>query len=303
MLSYLSPSMPQQLFVALANHLEVSLGTDIELAFDSSRSGPRLGEDEPFTSGVVDLAFLCATSYIWLSSRPTPAVDLAGIAWVPTDPRAGGRPIYFGDLLVRHAGLSTLEDLRGHRVAFNDEVSLSGYHSLRLALSAAGVNEAEVDWHRSGSHLASLRLLTTGAVDAAAVDSNVWKRLAGQHPRMRQQLRPIFALGPHPVQPLVLRRGIHPKLRDAVAQSLLDAMSNRELARAMKNAQLAGFTSVTDDDYAHLRTELAGLGLDGAAETSDEAPGARQADEPRTQLGTIGPASSRETAPLLPESG
>lgn len=259
LLSYLSPSVPERLFVKLAAHLAASLGSHVELDFDASRSGPRPGEPEPFSSGEADVAFVCATSYVWMTSEPRPAVELAGAAWVPTDPRAGGRPVYFGDVLVGAGGPSRLEDLAGLRVAYNDEVSLSGYHSVRLALAAVGIGEAEVDWHRSGSHLASLDLLTTGQVGAAAVDSNVWRRLTRARSRPHVTLRTITTLGPHPTQPVVVRRDLDPRIREAVAACLLNAMSDDRLGRVMRDAELSGFAAVTNHDFAILRAQLTAI--------------------------------------------
>jgi phosphonate transport system substrate-binding protein len=264
LLTYLAPSLPATLFEALAAHLGTELAEGVELRFDPTRSGPRPGESEPFTSGEVDLAFVCATSYVWLTSGATRAVELVGAAWVPTDPRAAGEARYFGDVLTTFDGPETLANLAGRRVAYNDEVSLSGYHSLRLALAAAGIAVADVALVRSGSHLRSLELLLGGEVDAAAIDSNVWRRRLRTDPAVGAgRLRPIAALGPHPVQPLVARAGLPPELTRAVRTACLLAHDSAA-GPALRDAELARFVKVDDAHYASLRAELAELGCDGA---------------------------------------
>lgn len=259
-LSYLAPSVPAELFTALAHHLGDALDREVDLRFDPSRSGPRPGEHEPFTSGEVDVAFVCATSYVWLTGDPAPPIRLVGAGWVPTDPRSGGRPVYHGDVLAPTDGPRSLQGLAGTRVAYNDDVSLSGYHSLRLALHHAGVDADAVRLVRSGSHLGSLELLRAGRVDAAAVDSTVWRRRRAETPSLAHELVPVATLGPHPVQPVVARAGLPARVRERVRAALLAAHASPVVAAALAAAQLHGFASTSERDFTDLRTELARIG-------------------------------------------
>ena len=267
MLSYLAPSVPASLFDALAARLATELGDDVDLRFDASRSGPRPGEDEPFTSGRVDLAFLCATSFVWLSSGASPAVDLVGAAWVPADPRSRARPVYFADVVAPVTGAGVLEDLADGRVAYNDEVSLSGYHSLRFSIDAAGMDVDAIELVRSGSHLRSLEMLRAHDVDAAALDSAVWRRCRRHDPALAGELRVISQLGPHPVQPVVARAGLAQPVREAVRRTLIGAHAEPSVAAELEDAELVRFVAVDDDDYAGLRARMADLGWVAPAAT------------------------------------
>lgn len=287
-MSYLAPSLPEHLFVALADHLGEALGTEVELAFDVSRSGPRRGEDEPFGRGDVDVGFLCATSYVWLREPARPSIELIGAAWAPTDPRADGRAVYFGDVLMRGGSGSGPDDrtddmlrpgqdadgahvsqtqqeglaaLVGRRVAYNDEVSLSGYHSLRLALADVGIDPDRVAFIRAGSHLRSLELLSAGEVDAASIDSTVWRRRRREDPLLARAFTPIAALGPHPVQPVVARRGLPAPVRATIRTALLLAGDDPTVASVLADAELHRFVPVSDRDYAPLRAQMTRLGL------------------------------------------
>lgn len=267
LLSYLAPSLPEELFEALAACLRSNLNTDVELSFDPSCSGPPPGEPDPFSTGEVDLAFLCSTSYIWLTNGPQPAVELVGAAWAPTDQRSAGRPIYFGDVLAPRNGARDLRALIGKRVAYNDDVSLSGYHSLRIALEAAGVADHDVRFVHSGSHLASLELLSTGEADAATIDSNVWRRCRRETPRLADELVNIAALGPHPVQPVVVRANLPPRRREQIRAALLAARADAVVAAAMKSAEFSHFVAISDVDFQPLRIHMADLGLNTALAT------------------------------------
>ena len=261
LLTYLAPSLPSALFEGLAAHLGAHVGTDVELRFDASRSGPRRGEPEPFSSGEVDAAWLCATSYVWLTEDADPPIRLVGGAWVPTDARAGGEAIYFGDVLAPAGRVRSLAELAGRRVAYNDDVSLSGYHSLRLALHEAGVATDTVGFVRSGSHLRSLELLTEGAVDAATIDSNVWRRRAREQPDLRSRLTSVATLGPHPVQPFVARSTLDLEVASRLCSALLAAHEDPEVAERLEHAGFARFVPVEDDHYGPLRLQMGTQGL------------------------------------------
>ena len=89
-ITYLAPSLPSALFEAIARRL------DAELMFEERISGPLPGDDEPFSRGEADIGFVCAPSYRMLRGT----VELLP-ALVPLDARAGGRPVYFADVVVR----------------------------------------------------------------------------------------------------------------------------------------------------------------------------------------------------------
>ena len=256
LLSYLAPSLPYELFEELARHVGAATGRPVELGFDSTRSGPRPGEHEPFDTAQVDLAYVCATSYVWLTGVQPAPIELVGAAWVPTDPRARGRAVYFGDVLTTVGGPRSLSELAGLRIAYNDEVSLSGHHSLRGALLAASVDPAAVELRHSGSHLRSLEMLDSGEVDAAAIDSNVWRRRRREDVDLGQRLVTIAALGPHPVQPLVARAGLPARLRRQVRAAMLAAHEHPEVAGALRSAELSRFVPVDDGAFTALRVEM-----------------------------------------------
>ena len=250
--------MPARLFEDLAAYLRTLAGAEVELELETSRSGPRAGEHEPFTSGRIDLAFMCATSYVWLTADPGAPVELLGAAWVPADPRSRGRPVYFADVVARAGGPRSLGELPGRRVAYNDDVSLSGYHGLALALAGAGIDTDAVRLVRSGSHLDSLALLCDGEVDAAAIDSTVWRRWRRAQPARARGLRWLAALGPYPVQPAVVRADLPAATRQAVRAALLGAADDPAAAAVLADAGFDGFVAVGEADYAPLRAHLTG---------------------------------------------
>jgi phosphonate transport system substrate-binding protein len=258
-LTYLAPSLPLELFRQIAAYLGETAGIPVRLLADGSRSGPGYGEPEPFSTADADVAFVCATSYVWLAGRRPPPAGLLGAAAVPTDPRAAGRPVYFTDVVTRADGpVATLADARSF--ACNDPSSLSGYYSLLLRMRAGGDHAGRISEVRmSGSHLNSLDLVLRGRADAAAIDSTalrIWQRA---HSGASRCLRVIESWGPHPAQPVVVRAGLDPHLVATLRQALLSAHRHPRLRQVLAAAQLQRFGSVDPTHYQQLRDALARL--------------------------------------------
>jgi len=209
LISYLAPSIPAALFETIARHVGA------ELVFEETISGPQPGDDEPFTRGDADIGFVCAPSYRVLRE----SVELLP-ALVPSDPRANGQPVYFADVVVREdSHVRTFEQLHDLRWAYNDRNSRSGWFSM---IERAGSLEFFSELLHSGSHLRSLELVSSGAADAAAIDSNV----LALHPR--NDLRTLESWGPFPIQPSVIRRALPEEQKRRIAEALL-AIKREEL--------------------------------------------------------------------------
>lgn len=239
-ISYLAPGLPAELFEVIVGSVGSTLDIPTALTFEESISGPLADEENVFSDGVADVGFVCAPSLGWLRSLDPPAVNLVGAAPIPLDERSEGRPVYFSDVIVG-AGerRRSLESLRDARWAFNDPASLSGYHGILTAYSSLGLRAPE-SLERSGSHRASIAMVASGRADAAAVDSNVLALvLADESPGIEV----MDSLGPHPMQPVVARRGLTPALVDDLAGALL-------ALRGLESFGFSGFGPVDHEHYA-----------------------------------------------------
>ena len=160
------PSIPHAFYELLAREIGA------EVRFEEAISGPLPGDDEPFSRGAADVGFVCSPSLRFINATER-VVDLLPLP-VPLDPRAGGRPVYFADVVVRAGSpIRTFDELCGGRWAYNDRNSKSGWFSMLeriMPLAPESFFGAVVP---SGSHLQSLALVADGSVDAAAIDSNV----------------------------------------------------------------------------------------------------------------------------------
>jgi phosphonate transport system substrate-binding protein len=251
--TYLSPSIPRGLFEAIVDHVRRTLGCErTSLRVEARVSGPVKGTEDPFSTGEVDVGFMCSPSFVWLRElRPAP-VELLGVAPVFGDARAAGRPVYFCDVVVRRDGpIRSFADLRGRSWAYNDTRSLSGYYSLLSKLAEVGTDESYFGRvFRSGSHLSSMELVARGDVDSAAIDSNVLSMRLREVPDLRERLRVIESWGPFPIQPVVVRSTLHPGMKQRLRESLRTVDADPRTRRTLAEFGLERFVPVADQDYS-----------------------------------------------------
>jgi phosphonate transport system substrate-binding protein len=86
--------------------------------------------------GDIQVCWICGLPYVKKNN-----VDLLA-APVMSDPRYGGKPVYYSDVVVRaDSSFRSFEDLRGVRWAYNEPGSHSGYNVTRYYLAKDGLGE------------------------------------------------------------------------------------------------------------------------------------------------------------------
>jgi phosphonate transport system substrate-binding protein len=248
--TYLSPSIPQAFFEALADHVQRALGRErVSLRIESQASGPQKGGECSSFAEVADVAFMCAPSFLWLRDLRPPPAELLGVLPVFDDERNQGKPVYFCDVVVcKDAPIHAFSELEGGSWAYNDPCSLSGYYCLLEKLTEAGVDETFFDnLFCSGSHLDSIEAVLSGKADAAAIDSNV---LRIQAPTLREELRVIESWGPYPIQPVVVSSALDPELKKRLRAAFLSTEQDQQTRRTLEHFGLSHFVAADQRDYS-----------------------------------------------------
>ena len=236
-ITYLAPSLPEELFAAVARHVGDAVGREVTVLVEPSVSGPAADGCDPFTAGQVDVGFMCAPSFVALSAMPVPPV-VALAAPVFADADGDGSPVYWSDVVVRAGdGARGLGDLASAVWGYNDAASLSGYHALTGVVDLSGAVH-------TGSHLRSLELLQAGDIDAAAIDSVVLALRRREDPGFDAAVRVVARLGPFPIQPVVGNT--------ALAAADLDAIRDALLTVHLPEFGLERMVPVTAADYARI---------------------------------------------------
>lgn len=252
--TWLATGLPERLFDTIASHVSRGLGCDYVLTVESEISGPLEPSQDRFATAATDIGFLCPPSLLWLTGRDPPSIELVPMAPVYDDPRSKGRPVYFSDVMVRaDSGLTSFDDLAAKRVGYNEQASLSGYSCMMAMLARQGRNESFFgEFRQVGSHRRALSMIVNGDLDAAAIDANVLQAWRQESPDEAGLLRSVETLGPHPVQPIVVRSGLAHELVDAVAAEL----TRPTLTLALEPFRITGFAPISMDDYEVVRTML-----------------------------------------------
>jgi phosphonate transport system substrate-binding protein len=258
LITYLSPGLPMSFFQTIAN----ALGPDTTLLADPRASGPVPGEVDPFSDGRVDIGFMCAPAFLAMRRGVvSPPVRLLGLAPVFDDPRANGKPLYHADVVVRADDVAqTFGDLRGRRVGYNDAISLSGRLALLIHLARLGEDLSYFsETIGTGSHDASLVALRDGLIDTATIDATTLRLRRSAGDPLATDVRVIEGLGPHPIQPIVIRADLAEHHVVHVHRVLNAFSQSAEGLAALAPFGCIGFAPVTGESYQELDQLLADL--------------------------------------------
>ena len=201
--------------------------------------------------GEAQLGVVCGLQYV---RAPLGSISLVGAA-VMTGRRYGGQPVYFSDVIVLDgAPVTSLDDLRGARWAYNEPTSHSGHGVVRHALAARGERGAFFgEVIESGAHDRSLQLLLDGRVDGTAIDSTVLEQELRTRPWLARRIRVVDTLGPSPIWPVVASTALAPSVVAQVQRALLQMHQTLSGRAVLAQAAMRQFVAVTDADYAAIR--------------------------------------------------
>jgi phosphonate transport system substrate-binding protein len=115
----------------------------------------------------------------------------------------------------------------------------------------------------AGFHQRSIRLVSSGQVDASAVDSHVLSLALRAKPELARRLRVIDTLGPSTIQPVVAARRLPEDLKADLRAGLLEMNDDPKAREHLSRGLVDRFVAVTDSTYDDIREMLA------AAEAAD----------------------------------
>jgi phosphonate transport system substrate-binding protein len=242
-ISFLAPKL-LGFYTFLAEQVGRSLGCPVEMIVGTSY-------DELDSA---DVAFVCSLPYVERTEFGRGPVEPI-VAPVLRGARYGGRPIYFSDVIVRRdSSCRGFADLRGRTWTYNEPHSQSGYGITRYELARAGHAKGffgrivEAGWHER-----SVRLVATGACDAAAIDSHLLAVILRDEPDLAKELRVIETLGPSTIQPVVVSRRLPRSVKSKLRRTFLALADDPAARRRLATALVERFVPVRDRDYDGIR--------------------------------------------------
>jgi len=249
--TFLAPNMVP-VYRVLAARIGARLGRRVELVVGRSF--------DQFERGEADLGVICGLPYVWLAARhPAPVEPLA--APVLDGARYGARPVYFSDVIVRRdSPITCLEELAGRSWAYNEPASHSGHTVTLYSLVRMGARPGFLGpLVEAGFHQRAIRLVASGGVDAAAIDSQVLGIELRDHPRLAGRLRVIGAFGPSTIQPVVAASRLPARLKDEVQEVLVTLADDPAARPVLDYGLIDRFTPIGDAAYDDIRAMLAAI--------------------------------------------
>lgn len=155
----------------------------------------------------------------------------------------GCPPGHYRSLFVarKHDPRQTLEDFRGAPMAYNEDMSQSGWAAPAYHLLSMGLTPCPR--LRTGGHRASAQAVAEGRADIAALDALSWEMLLGHEPAT-EGLHVVAATAPTPVLPFITAPGkdaapIFSALNQAIAELSLDDRATLRLRGLVQIPALA----------------------------------------------------------------
>ena len=234
----------------IAEYLKTKTGDDVELLTGLSYETI----NKMIASGDIDAGFVCGLPYTLLHDKPAPEADVI-VAPVMKDPRYGGKPKYFSDLVVRKdSPFHKLEDLKGATYVYNEAISNSGYNLPRYRLASANLTNGFFKTvKRSGAHEESIRMVANGEADASYVDSLVLEYDQRRGGEFANKVRVIDSVGPAGIPPVVVSTKLPAARRQALTEALVGMHQSATGRKILDAALVDKFVAVDDHNFDDIR--------------------------------------------------
>jgi ABC-type phosphate/phosphonate transport system substrate-binding protein len=176
------------------------------------------------------------------------------VAPVVDEPRYGGAPIYFTDIVVRaDSSYGSLEDTFGARVGYTVRDSHSGYVALREYLLPYRVARGASLYADVIGSLVSPRAvveaLVAGRIDVGPLDSYAHDLIRANQPQLAARLRTIATTRPAPIPPFVTTAPLPPDAVQNLQAAFAQANAAPELQPLRDTLRLAKFVVPQPEDY------------------------------------------------------
>jgi len=238
--SVLSPKTTIAYYRAIANYLGEQLGRPVILIQRENYS--EIGM--LLLNGGADIAFFSGGEYAAYSHFDEIQL-LVGL-------ERHGLPYYQGYLIVPKDSLvSSLSELRGKSVAFNDPLSYSGYAFLASMLK----QQDEIPERFFGrymytySHDKSLRAVASKVVDAASISSFVYDTAKITMPEVANEVKIIAVSPPMGIGPVVVSKKVSLEERELLRNLFLNMAGEPSVTGALKGLMIDKFILPQPDLY------------------------------------------------------
>lgn len=195
---------------------------------------------EAMCAGAADIAWYGPVTYLQAKGRG--CAELLALAV------RGGDSVYYSGIFARKdAGIDSIRDIKGKKLALGDPNSTSSFNVPVAMMLANGVNPARdaASINLAGSHANVLKALSEGLVDVGGASFDSYEKAVNAKAIDPNLLKVVAKSAPIPYPPLA----IHPKVNDAVKAKLRDAFNNIDKLPGITKDQIRGYGGGKVDGY------------------------------------------------------
>lgn len=195
---------------------------------------------EAMCNGAADIAWYGPASYLQAKARG--CSELLALAV------RDGESVYYSGIFARtNAGIDSVADLKGKRIALGDVNSTSSFNVPVAIMIAGGVDPARQAGaiNMAGSHANVLKALAEGLVDAGGASFDSFEKAVNAKALDPSQVKVIAKSKPIPYPPLA----VHPKVSEGVKAKLRDAFNNIDKLPGISKDQIRGYGGGKVDGY------------------------------------------------------
>ncbi len=239
-----SPRETFAYYQALLDYLTAKMDQPIELVQRKT-----YGEiNELFLKKQLDLAFICTGPY-------ATSKDIYGFDAIAT-PQVRGKPTYQSYLIVKKdSAYTSIEDLRGKEFAFTDPESNTGSLVPRFWLAEIGESPSMFfqETIYTYSHDNSIKAVSKGLVDAAAVDGHKWDYYQVVNPSLTETTRIIKKSDPFGSPPLVAASSLTQEKKRQIQAIVTSMHHDKDGQQILERLMIDRFVVPDESWYASVK--------------------------------------------------
>ena len=234
----------------LVKYLEKETSAQVQMTIPTNYAAvvEAIGNDQ------VDIAYLGGFTYVQASRR---------FGVVPLVQRSQDQNFHSLFITNPDSGIKSLADLKGHRFAFGDVNSTSGHLMPEYFMRQANVDpDVIAKGVYTGGHDATALAVANKRVDAGALDETVYRKMVGDGKLDPSKAQVFYTTPPFFDYVWVARKGLDPKLAEALAAAFLKLDANSaEQKPILEFLRATKYVRAKDSDYDKLREAAKDAGL------------------------------------------
>jgi len=211
---------------------------------------------EALCSGKADIVWLAPLSYV-LAHDKCGAIPVFGAIRF-------GSATYKGQMIVNvESGIEKVEDVKGHKVAFTDPASTSGYLYPVALLLKNGVTLNDIEYTFAGGHTAAALAVYQGSVDAAFTYVDARNRLEEKFPDIKKKTKVIATTDDIPNDTISVRKDLDPDVLAAFKKAMKEVGESEEGKQVLNEIyEWDGLAETSDALFDPIRQVAVSLGIE-----------------------------------------